>query len=441
MLTSLFGDLGSNLTPGVQSREDTGAPGRPFAATAVHESSGSNVNDQGLIVDRNLRDLFVTGSPAQAMRDHFAESRSDNDGSRWIVMLDPSRVWAGAVVKALADAGGQPIERLHLREHGTLRTLALIERTALVRKLDESLKVFHADVRASGHENAEISLALMERAHLAAVIVGPMQPHAIDALLDMLLDAATRPSWRCPTLLFLLPPGAIWIANKVSSVDWPSRLKVELLNEPMTSASTVWNAVLGVWANVRLSLRAPVAPPVERVDGFPITLPMLDVPEEPAAPAAPVAATGTAPTAAAPSLSLDPDNVPLRASAALDIERARRVLARIAAQTDGLLACALVDSASGLVLTQERRDEASLDVDLAAAACAQALRAQRLAARSLGLIEPVDELLLSAGTRQVAVRVLARHAHLFAFALLDKHRTNLALARLRLQELEKSLTN
>jgi hypothetical protein len=436
MLTSLFGDLGSNLTPGVQSRDETAAAPRPFAATAVHESSGSNVNDQGQIVDRNLRDLFVTGSPAQAMRDHFAESRSDSDDSRWIVMLDPSRVWAGAVVKALADAGGQPIERLHLREHGTLRTLALIERTSLVRKLDESLKVFHADVRASGHENAEISLALMERAHLAAVIVGPMQPHAIDALLDMLLDAATRPSWRCPTLLFLLPPGAIWIANKVSSVDWPSRLKVELLNEPMTSASTVWNAVLGVWANVRLALRAP-PPPVERVDGFPITLPMtLEVPDEPAA--APSVAR-TAPTAAAPSLSLDPENVPLRASATLDIERASRVLARIAAQTDGLLACALVDSASGLVLTQERRDEASLDIELAAAACAQALRAQRLAARSLGLIEPVDELLVSAGTRQVAVRVLARHAHLFAFALLDKHRTNLALARLRLQELEKSL--
>src|SRR5436190_519474 len=88
-----------------------------------------------------------------------------------------------AAVKALSDAGGRPIERLHLREQTTLRTLATIERTTLARRNEETLKIYHADVRAPGPENAEIPVALMERSHMTTVIVGPMQPHAIDALL------------------------------------------------------------------------------------------------------------------------------------------------------------------------------------------------------------------------------------------------------------------
>ena len=87
-----------------------------------------------------------------------------------------------------------------------MRTLALIERTTIRRRQDEMLKVYHADVRAVGRENAEISLALMERAHMAAVIVGPMQPQAIDAMLTALHEAASQPDWHCPSLLFLLPP-------------------------------------------------------------------------------------------------------------------------------------------------------------------------------------------------------------------------------------------
>ena len=93
----------------------------------------------------------------------------------------------------------------------------LIERTtAVVRRHDDTLKVYHADVRATGRENAEIPLALMERSHMTAVIVGPMQPHAIDAMLNTLHEAASQPTWRCPTVLFMLPPGAVWIANKIA---------------------------------------------------------------------------------------------------------------------------------------------------------------------------------------------------------------------------------
>jgi predicted regulator of Ras-like GTPase activity (Roadblock/LC7/MglB family) len=106
---------------------------------------------------------------------------------------------------------------------------------------------------------------------------------------------------------------------------------------------------------------------------------------------------------------------------------------------DGLLGCAAVDATSGLVLAREARDEPPFDLDLAAASAAQVLRAHRQAARSMGLAEPVDEIITSAGSRQQIVRSLAQHPELFLVALFDKRQTNLALARFQLMEVERQL--
>ncbi len=65
------------------------------------------------------------------MRNHFAATRADLEAATNMIALhDPTAVWAEAVVKALSDASGRPVERLHLRENGTLRTLAMIERAS-----------------------------------------------------------------------------------------------------------------------------------------------------------------------------------------------------------------------------------------------------------------------------------------------------------------------
>jgi len=78
-------------------------------------------------------------------------------------------------------------------------------------------------------------------------------------------------------------------------------------------------------------------------------------------------------------------------------------------------------------------------MDLAAAACAQFLRAHRQAARNVGLSEQIDEIITSAGPRQLVIRSVARHPELLLVVLLDKQHTNLALARYQLMELERGL--
>ena len=448
MLTSLFGDLGPPKEPDGKKRSGGADSDTGFAATTIMETVATEVNARGQMVDRHSRDLVVSGSPAQAIRDHFADTRADLDtATSLITLLDPADAWASAVIKALSDAGGRPIERLHLREHSTLRTLATIERTTLVRRHEDTLRIYHADVRAPGIENAEIPFALMERSQMTTVIIGPMQAHAIDAMLEALHAASMLPTWRCPNLLFMLPPSAAWIANKVSAVAWPGRLHVHVLSESMTGASSVWNAMLGMWNQVKAQPGwEPANPPLMGMNDFPIKVAELgDLLASGAAARPESAGVMTGAGALFTAADARPAHAPPPAArgtrGALDPAQARRALASMLT-LDGLLGCAIVDATTGLVLARETRetgDTRPVDMNLAGAACAQVLRAHRQAARSMGLPEPVDEIMISAGPRQQVIRMLSRYPDLFLAALLDKQRTNLALVRFQLMEIERGL--
>lgn len=445
MLQSLFGDLGLGSDPAAKKRRPGSDGDQGFAATAILESVAKELNERGQIVDRHVRDLMVTGSPAQAIREHFKSTRADLDtASHLITLLDPVGVWATAVIKAVSDAGGQPVERLHLREQSTLRTLAMIERTSLVRRAEDALKIYHADVRAPGQENAEIPLALMERSQLTTVVVGPMEPHAIDSLLKWLHESSAQPSWRCPHLLFMLPPSAVWIANKVNSMDWAPMLQVHVHNESLTSASSVWNAMLGTWNRLKAQPGwEPAIPASEEIHKrvTDITQPEPPTTRTPAAAAA-------APVRAAPVVELGQTPMPVVrptpttaahvARSTLDHARAVQQLSEMLT-LDGLLGCAVVDATNGLILARESRDDEGLDLDVAAAASTQALKAHKSAARSMGLADAIEEVMTSAGSRHHIMRQLSRYPDLFLFVLLDRHRTNLALARYKLMEVEREM--
>ena len=409
MLSSLFGELRSlrAIRSDGPGHDDGG-----FAATALMETTATEVTDHGHMVDSHQSDLVVAGSPAQAIRDHFAATRADLDtAKRQITLLDPTGVWATSVIKALADATGRPVEKLHLREEGTLRTLAVIERTTLARRNEDTVRIYHADVRAPGEDNAAVPVVLMERSHMTAVIVGAMSPHSIDDMLASLQRAVANPNWRCPTLLFMLPPNAVWIANKIAMQSWPEALRVQVLNEALTSASAVWNSLLGIWNHVKTvpAWLPPQAPNPHGLDGFPIK----------------VADFARAPVASGDRAPLDPKA----------IARTLSILSGV----EGLLGCALVDAATGFALARHGRVGPPEQLDLAAGASALLLRAHRQAAADLGLPDQLDEVMTCAGDRHHLVRTVAQHPGLFLFAVLDRQKSNLALARYKLMEAERGL--
>jgi predicted regulator of Ras-like GTPase activity (Roadblock/LC7/MglB family) len=376
VLKSLFGEL-------VPAPLKPGGPMPEFAATAVLESTDTRVDDDGRMVDRQQQDLFVSGSPAAAMREHLAQARHSDD-VRTITLLDPTRLWAPGVIKALSDATGQPVERLHLRAQATLTTLATLERTVVPRRGDASLKIYHADLRVAEGENLAIPFVLMERSQMAAVIVGPMVPGEVEAMLMALQRAALEPTWKCESLLFLLPPATRWIAERIAALDWPGQLHVEVIDEPLTGTSSVWNALLAAW----------------------------DRQQTPAAP-----------------LATDP--------AAVDARNVARQLRTLMA-TDGVLGAALADATDGDLLAGESRDN-SVDLKRAAAALAPLLRAHRKAHDEMGLVGSLEEFSVAAGTAHHLVRPLARRPHQFLFARIERQHANLALLRFKLAEAERSL--
>lgn len=422
MLTSLFGDLPPRRLPGAapssaDTAENTSGVTGLDAPMATACATGATLRSPAASMD-----VLVEDAPADAIRAHFAAHRQDlQRASQMVTLLDPSRLWASQVLHALGDAAGQPVQRLNLRERPTLRTLAVIERTLVPRRDAPALRVYHADLRggasAAGVAPEEITSALAEGSQLTAVIVGAMQPHALVVLLRGLLQASHQPSWRCPQLVFLLPPGAAAMRQRILAQQWPSGVQVRALAEPLGSVADVWNCVLAAWEAIQ-----ETATPW-------------------AAPSAP-AGHGLARRALAPSVPPVPPT-PSRPGTQLPALVLNRLLLPLA-RSEGLLACGIVDLDTGDLLASQQRDEPPVHL----AGLAEALCAARLAHQAVAADEtPPEEVLVTSGPRQTLLRLLPGGAPgglpdaspLGFVAVLDRQQANLPLLRFKLLDAERLL--
>lgn len=103
---------------------------------------------------------------------------------------------------------------------------------------------------------------------------------------------------------------------------------------------------------------------------------------------------------------------------------------------DGALCAALVDSSSGMIMGQIG---AGVDLEIAAAGNTEVVRAKMKTMRSLGLNDVIEDILITLGKQYHIIRPMARNEGLFLYLVLDKSKSNLALARRRLLDVEKNL--
>ena len=103
---------------------------------------------------------------------------------------------------------------------------------------------------------------------------------------------------------------------------------------------------------------------------------------------------------------------------------------------DGALCAALVDSSSGMILGQIG---SGVDLEVAAAGNTEVVRAKMKTMRALGISDVIEDILITLGKQYHIIRPMARKEGLFIYLVLDKQKSNLALARRKVQEIEKDL--
>jgi hypothetical protein len=107
-------------------------------------------------------------------------------------------------------------------------------------------------------------------------------------------------------------------------------------------------------------------------------------------------------------------------------------------EIDGCLGTCIVDSNSGMMLGAAGGGNVNLEI--AAAGNTEVVRAKRKTMKSLNLNESIEDILITLGRQYHLIRPLSSNDALFIYLVLDKNRSNLAMARHQLAQLEKELT-
>lgn len=102
-------------------------------------------------------------------------------------------------------------------------------------------------------------------------------------------------------------------------------------------------------------------------------------------------------------------------------------------QVEGAMCAALVDYSSGMLLESIGT---GVDLEVAAAGNTEVVRAKMKVMKMLGLNDTIEDILISLGKQYHIIRPLDKHDGLFIYLVLDRARSNLAMARRKVLEAE-----
>ncbi|MCJ0762969.1 hypothetical protein [Variovorax terrae] len=103
---------------------------------------------------------------------------------------------------------------------------------------------------------------------------------------------------------------------------------------------------------------------------------------------------------------------------------------------DGAMCASLVDSNSGMILGQAG---SGVDMEVAAAGNTEVVKAKLKTMRSLGLNDVIEDILITLGKHYHIIRPMGRKEGLFLYVVLDKTKSNLAMARRKVLDIEREL--
>ena len=103
---------------------------------------------------------------------------------------------------------------------------------------------------------------------------------------------------------------------------------------------------------------------------------------------------------------------------------------------DGAMCAAVVDSGSGMMLGSAG---SGVDLEVAAAGNTEVVRAKLKTMRQLGLNDVIEDILITLGKHCHIIRPCSRKEGVFIYFVLDKAKSNLALARRKTLDVDKEI--
>lgn len=103
---------------------------------------------------------------------------------------------------------------------------------------------------------------------------------------------------------------------------------------------------------------------------------------------------------------------------------------------DGAMGACMVDYESGMVLGKEG---GGVDLDLAAAGNSEVVKAKMETMKNLGIKGEIEDILITLQEQFHIIRPAANHKGIFIYLVLNKTKSNLALARRKVLDVEKNM--
>lgn len=114
---------------------------------------------------------------------------------------------------------------------------------------------------------------------------------------------------------------------------------------------------------------------------------------------------------------------------------AKETVDQLLSSIDGAIVTAIVDDSGTLIASAG----SGFDMELAAAGNSEVVGAKLRTMKSLGLNDHIEDILITLGMQYHIIRPAVKYEGMFIYVVLDKARSNLALARRKVLELEGSL--
>ncbi len=230
---------------------------RQDVATQFAASPGEYLGDDPREIGRRVNDeqleLFVTGSPAEALVQLFEKLEPE-----FIALHDVGSTVALRLLAALASSGGRKLQRLLVRRQGYGVPLATLQFAELPLPRQRVLRIYATAVDSDSQSREQLAQALLAHCRLGVLLVGEVPAHVLDGALQPLRAAMSTQRWPNREML-AVPVGHVpTLAVQAASLTRLCGTQVRVTPQ-VTRATEAWAYVSGAWN--RMHEVVPVAAP------------------------------------------------------------------------------------------------------------------------------------------------------------------------------------